>query len=194
MIWTDLHDEMLRREINVVDVFTGTKKGTVKRSEKWGEVVENLSAVRCLHFKVDKLAVRDRYNLLHSTYQRKLKKEETASGVAVEMTEVERALEFVMEKEDAAEQLQQEGKLKKAANEAEKVNAEDIRKKAMESLGETQKRKSTESGITPMKKKRCNGSDTVRYLKKHKKMLDVEEKKLEMEEKKLRQQIKGMRS
>jgi hypothetical protein len=38
-----------------------------------------------------------------------LKKEEKASGVAVEMTEVERTLEFVMEKEDAAEQLQQEG-------------------------------------------------------------------------------------
>ena len=56
----------------------------------------------------------------------------------------------------------------------------------MESLGETQKRKSTESEITPMKKKRSNRSDTVRYLKeKHEKMLDVEEKKLEMEEKKI---------
>ena len=56
----------------------------------------------------------------------------------------------------------------------------------MESLGETQKRKSTESGITPTKKKRSNGSDTVRYLKeKHEKMLDVEEKKLEMEGKKI---------
>jgi hypothetical protein len=30
MIWTDLHDEMLCREIIGVDVFTGTKKGTVK--------------------------------------------------------------------------------------------------------------------------------------------------------------------
>jgi hypothetical protein len=109
MIWTDLHDEMLCREIIGVDVFTETKKGTVKQSEKWGEVVENLSAVECLHFKVDKRAVRDRYNLLQSTYRRKLKKEEKASGVAVEMTEVERALEFVMEKKDAAEQLQQEG-------------------------------------------------------------------------------------
>jgi hypothetical protein len=92
MIWTDLHDEMLCREINAVDVFTGTKKGTVKRSEKWGEVVENLSAVECLHFKVDKQAVRDRYNLLQSIYRRRLKKEEKASGMAVE-----RALEFVME-------------------------------------------------------------------------------------------------
>ncbi|CAB4022178.1 Hypothetical predicted protein, partial [Paramuricea clavata] len=89
-----------------------TKKGTVKQSEKWGEVVENLSAVECLHFKVDKPAVWDQYNLLQSTYRRKLKKK--ASGMAVEMTEVERALEFVMEKEDAAEQLQQEGKLKKS--------------------------------------------------------------------------------
>lgn len=195
MIWTDLHDEMLCREIIGVDVFTGTKKGTVKRSEKWAEVVENLSAVECLHFKVDKRAVRDRYNLLQSTYQRKLKKEEKASGVAVEMSEVERALEFIMEKEETAEELRQEGKLKKVADEAGKVNAEDIRKKAMESLGETQKRKKAESGITPTKKKRSNGSDTVKYLKeKHEMMLDMEEKKLKIEEKKLRQQIKDIRS
>jgi hypothetical protein len=183
MVWTDLHDEMLCREIIGVDVFTDTKKGTVKRSEKWAEVVENLSAVECLHFKVDKRAVRDRYNLLQSNYRRKLKHEEKASGVAVEMSEVERALECIMEKEDAAEELRQEGKLKKVTD---KVSAEDIRKKAMESLGETQKRKGAESGITPKKKRRSNGSETVRYLKeKHERMLEVEERKLEMEEKKI---------
>ena len=163
MVWTDLHDEMLCREIIGVDVFTGTKKGTVKRSEKWAEVVENLSAVECLHFKVDKRAVRDRNNLLQSNYCRKLKQEEKASGVAVEMSEVERALEFIMEKEDAAEELRQEGKLKKVTDEADKVISEDITKKAMENLEETLKRKRAESGITPTKKKRSNGSETVRF-------------------------------
>ena len=186
MVWTDLHDEMLCREIIGVDVFTGAKKGTVKRSEKWAMVVENLSAVECLHFKVDKRAVRDRYNLLQSNYRRKVKQEEKASGVAVEMSEVERALEFIMEKEDAAQELRQEGKLKKVADEADKVNAGYIRKKAVERFGETQKRKSAESGIAPTRKKRSNGSDTVRYLKeKHEQMLEVEEKKLEIEKEKI---------
>ena len=45
MVWTDLHDEMVCREIIGVDMFTGMKKGTVKRSGKWAEVVENVSAV-----------------------------------------------------------------------------------------------------------------------------------------------------
>ncbi len=59
-----MHDEMLCREIVGVDVFSGTKKGTVKRSAKWAEVVDNLENVKELHFKVDNRAVRDRYNLL----------------------------------------------------------------------------------------------------------------------------------
>ena len=180
-----MHDEMLCREIIGVDVFSGTKKGTVKRSAKWAEVVDNLENVKELHFKVDNRAVRDRYNLLSSNLRRKLKREQKESGIVVDMSEVEKALESLIEKEDAAEELRQEGKLKKVANEAERMNAEDIRKKAMESLGETQKRKNAESGMKP-RKKRSNGSDTVNYLKeKHEKMLEVEKKKLEMEEKKI---------
>jgi len=39
-------DEMLCREILVVDPFTGTKKGTVERGSKWVEVAENLTLSR----------------------------------------------------------------------------------------------------------------------------------------------------
>lgn len=187
MVWTHEHDIMLCRQILGVDVFNGTKKGTVKRSAKWSEVVEHLSTVEEISFKVDNRAVRDRYNLLSTNYRRKLKKEEKASGIEVEMNEVERALEELIEKEDAAEELRQEGKMKKLTNEKDRGNAEDIRKKAMESLGETQKRKSDESGgTTPGKKTRSNGSDTIRYLKeKQEKMVEMEYKRLEMEEKKM---------
>ena len=42
MVWSTLHDEMLRGKILVVDPFTGTKKGTKKstgaRGTKWEEV------------------------------------------------------------------------------------------------------------------------------------------------------------
>jgi hypothetical protein len=186
MIWTELHDEMLCREIIGVDVFSGTKKGTLKRSAKWTQVVENLTNVEGVHFKVDNRAVRDRYHLLSTNLRRKLKREEKESGIAPEMSEVEKALEALIEKEDAAEELRQEGKSRKVTIEADRMNAEDIRKKAMENLGETQKRKSVESGVTPAKKKRSNGSDTVNYLReKHEKMLEVEKKKLTMEEKRM---------
>ena len=38
MTWSTVHDEMLCREILVVDPFTGTKKGTVARGTRWEEV------------------------------------------------------------------------------------------------------------------------------------------------------------
>ena len=34
MVWNNVHDEILCREILVVDPFTGTKKGTVTRGAK----------------------------------------------------------------------------------------------------------------------------------------------------------------
>jgi hypothetical protein len=44
---------MLCREIIGVDVFSGTKKGTLKRSAKWTQVVENLTNVEGVQFKVE---------------------------------------------------------------------------------------------------------------------------------------------
>ena len=186
MFRTEKHDEMLCREILGVDVFNGTRKGTVKRSAKWSQVVENLSDIEEMEFKVDNRAVRDRYNLLATNLRRKLKKEEKASGIAVEMSQVETALELLIEKEDAAEELRNEGKTKKITNENERVNAEDMRKKAMESLGETRKRKSDEIGTMGGKKTRSNGSDAIKYLKeKQEKMIEVEKQRISIEERKL---------
>ena len=42
-IWSSLHNEMLCREIMVVDSFTGTKKSTAAKGKKWEDVVENLN-------------------------------------------------------------------------------------------------------------------------------------------------------
>ena len=139
-----------------------------------------------MSFKIDNRAVRDRYNFLSTKLRRKLKRDEKASGIAVEMSEVERALEELIEKEDAAEELLLEGKMKKMANDNARVNAEDIRKKGMENLRKTQKGKSEESGATLGKKRSSNGSDTIRYLKeKQERMVEVETKRLEMKERKM---------
>ena len=87
----------------VVDPFTGTKKGTVARGTKWEEVAENLNKIQQVYFKVHKRAVRDRYNLLSRDLRDKLKREEKESGIETDLTEVEMALEELIEKEDAAE-------------------------------------------------------------------------------------------
>ena len=66
MTWSTVHDEMLCREILLLDPFTATKKGTVARGTKWEEVAENLNKIQQVYSKVDKRAVRDRYNQLAS--------------------------------------------------------------------------------------------------------------------------------
>ena len=47
-----------------VNVFIGTKRSTVARGAKWEKVAENLNKQQDFFFKVDKRAVRYRYNNL----------------------------------------------------------------------------------------------------------------------------------
>jgi len=72
-----------------LDPFTGIKKSTVARGTKCEEVAQNLNKIQEVHFKVDKGAVRDRYNLLSKELRTKLKIEEEESGIETDMTEAE---------------------------------------------------------------------------------------------------------
>ena len=194
MAWSTVHDEMLCREILVIDPFTGTKKGTVVRGTKWEEVAENLNKIQQVYFKVDKRAVRDRYNLLSKELRNKLKREEKESGIETNMTEVEMALEELIEKEDAAESEQRVVEnQKKVKDSQDRENAESVRKKAMERLGQTQKRKADEGESEgTKKKKRSSGSDTLNFLREkneqaqemHKQELELKRQKLVVESKK----------
>jgi len=194
MVWSALHDEMLCREILVVDPFTGTKKSTVARGTKWEEVAQNLNKIQEVYFKVDKRAVRDRYNLLSKELRTKLKTEERESGIETDMTEVEVALEELIEKEDAAETEQRVvDNQKKMKDSQDRENAENIRKKAMERLGQTQKRQADEGESEGKKrKKRSNGSDTLNFLREkneqvqaiQKEEFDLRRQQLELESKK----------
>jgi hypothetical protein len=127
MSWTEQHDSRLCGEISLIYPFTGTKKGTVQRGKKWDEVAINLSKLEDPIFKVDKRAVRDRYNLLSQRYRKKMKEEEKASGVSPEITEVEMALDSIIEAEDAAEEENQnQTAIKRDKADEEKNNAEQI--------------------------------------------------------------------
>ncbi|KAL9971119.1 hypothetical protein ACROYT_G023606 [Oculina patagonica] len=194
MAWTTSHDQMLCREILVTDPFTGTRKSTVARGTKWEEVADNLNKIKEIYFKVDKRAVRDRYNLLSRELRKKLNREEKESGIETDMTEVEMALEELIEKEDAAETEQRVvDNQKKAKDSQDKENAENIRKKAMERLGQTQKRKADENESEgKRRKKRSSGSDTLSFLREkneqsqelQKQELELKKQQLEVESKK----------
>ena len=74
-----------------------------------------------------------------------MKREEKESGIETDMTEVEMALEELIEKEDATETEQRVVEnQKKVKDSQDRENAESVRKKAMERLGQTQKRKADE--------------------------------------------------
>ena len=142
MVWTSIHDDMLCRKILVTNPFTGTKKGTVARGTKWEQVAENLNKVELVHFKVNKSSVRDRYNHLAKILRKKLSDEKKESGIDTEMTDIKHALEELIEIEDAAETDQAVvNKQKNRKINQDRENAEDIRKTAMEKLGQTKKRK-----------------------------------------------------
>ena len=140
-------------------------------------------------FKVqDTRAVRNRYNHLSQKLRKKLKDEEKASGIDTEMSEVETALEEIIEKEDATEQAQKcETDGKKKMKERDRETAQDMRKKAMERLGQTKKRQiaDQENGEGINKKRRSNGSDTLVYLREKNDMLQ-EMRKEELDLKKNR--------
>ena len=187
MTWSTVHDEMLCREKLVVDPFTGTKKGTVARGTRWEEVAENLNKIQQIYFKVDKRAVRDRYNLLSKELRNKLKREEKESGIETDMTEVEMALEELIEKEDAAETEQRVVEnQKKVKDSQDRENAESVRKKAMERLGQTQKRKANEGENEGKKKKRSSGSDTLNFLReKNEQVQEMQKQELELKRQQL---------
>jgi len=51
MVSRTLHDEMLCRELFVVDPFTGITKSTVARRTKWEEVSQNLNKIQEVYLK-----------------------------------------------------------------------------------------------------------------------------------------------
>ena len=182
MVWTSIRDDMLCREILVMNPFTGTKKGTVARGTKWEQVAENLNKVELVHFKVDKRSVRDRYNHLANILRKKLSDEIKESGIDPEMTDIEHALEELIEIEDAAKTDQ--GVVNEQKNREinqDRENAEDIRKTAMEKLGQTKKRKA-EDGEESKWKRRSTGSETLNFLRvKNERVQEMQREEIELQ-------------
>lgn len=155
--WTDEHDMLMLREMVVSDIFS-FKKGSVSRGDAWESVAEKLNEIDSPKFRIkDKRGVRERWVLLRRKFRSKVREEEAASGVVVqELTEKEVLIEELIEREDT---IKPDDSLS-VQHKNDKDKAEDIRKKAMESMGETKKRKlsrgtTDEDKPTTSGRKRC---------------------------------------
>ena len=140
-------------------------------------------------FKVSKRSVRDRLTLLQAKYKEKIREEERASGIDCEETQLDTAVEEILDKEKAAdmERNEQAGTLTKQ-HQSEKASAEEVRRQAMERLGKTQKRNADMEEGKPSKRGKRRSSDTVEYLK-EKFELESKLRKDEMEFKKNEQKM-----
>ena len=138
------------------------KKGTPERAGIWENVAESLEQVDAPYFRVDKRAVRDRYNKLVKEHKKKRRQEEKASGIAPEHDEADDALDNIV---DLLEQFEKEHQIEtdkeKRKTEEEQGKAVEMRQRSLETFSETKKRNDDEP---KSKRPRSTGSDTMKYL------------------------------
>ena len=80
------------------------KKEASLEARSGKKIASNLNGLKLPRFKVSKRAVRERYTLLPcDKFNAKMKDEGKASGIEFDLSEVEKALEEIAEKEVAAE-------------------------------------------------------------------------------------------
>ena len=162
MEWTDDHDILLMKEMMISDLFLH-KKGSPSRGLIWESIVEKLNTSDSVVFELkDKRSVRDRWTLLRNKYKNKIRKEEAASGIDVDqVSEKDALIEELSAKEDS---FVDESCARKSQ---EREYAEDMRKKAMERIGDTRKRnsKGEEQEALKQKKMRRGNGELVEYLK-----------------------------
>lgn len=132
------------------------------------KIANCLSAMKEPSFKVTQRSVRDGYTHMERNHKTKVAQEERASGVTLEETEVDRAMEKIIqlfkEYDQENEKLSDE---KKKIAEEDVAKAEEMRRESRETSKETKKRNESESEQSEIlhKKRRASGSDTMNYLK-----------------------------
>ena len=175
MSWTARHDILLCREI-LVDEPYKFKHGSRERGHCWDTIADHLNQMSKEFFFVDQRSVRDRFTKLEKNHKRKMSEEEKASGISPEFTELDQALEDIIDRaQEAQHNLLEEGEKIEKMAEKERVTAEDIRKRSMERLGETKER---EKGNEKKKQRRSN---CLEYFKeKHDKEMELRREEIEL--------------
>ena len=168
MEWTVEHDVLFCREVIAFDLYH-YKSGSKERGQCLDRISESLNSIENPYLKVDQRALRDRIKKLLKSYVDKRNKEEKASGVDVEHTELDDLLLDIFERQNQAEaDAVETSDTKNKKLDQEKLAAEETRRVSMERLSETKKRQndSESDDISPKtKKSRSSGSDTVAYLR-----------------------------
>ena len=188
---TEDHDLIVGRKVLLQEPFKHPKNSK-ERGDVWGQMALNLNSRASPIFKVSKRSVRLRLTLLQTKYREKIREEERDPGIDCEETQLDAAVEEILDKENAAdmERNEQAGTLtkKKQKHQSEKARAEEVWRQAMERLGKTQERNADSEERKSSKRGKKRSSDAVEYLK-EKFELKSKLRKGEMEFKKNEQQM-----
>ena len=189
MVWTDVKDELPCREILLCEPYK-FKARTKERGNVWKIIANNLNIMADENFAVDQRAVRERFSLIAEDFEKKIKEQEKASGIAPpELSKLEQALEEIISR---MKEAQHEADANDSKIGDEKRKAEDVRQKALETFAQTKKRKSLglddDETLTSSKRSRSAGTDTLIYLR-EKSENDQRLKEEELELKKRKQEL-----
>lgn len=184
MQWTKGHDVLLCREVLALEPYKH-KKGSSEAGRIWTDIAQSLKSCQQIEFKknLSQRAVRERFTLLQAKFKEKENEEMRSSGISPEQDELDVLLEEITEREKVSKESKENADEKR---ENDKTTAEEIRKQAMERMGQTKKRKSQEEdeGGIKEKKKRRSGNDAVEFLKeKCEKEIVLREKEIEINKK-----------
>nr|XP_058972959.1 uncharacterized protein LOC131799266 [Pocillopora verrucosa] len=183
MEWKEEHDLLLYREILVYQPYK-FKERTVERGKIWEEISNHLNTCETAKFRVNKRSVREQFKLIKEKFKRKIREEENLLGIDVEPTsELKQALEEICSFEESFPVEEKESK--QAKEEENKHKAQEIRKKAMESYGQTKSRiVGDEAPMEPKEKKRRGGNDSIDFLREKSQLeLEIRKRELELKEK-----------
>ena len=164
MEWTNQHDTLFLREVRASDLYE-TRKGSPERGKLWDEIAARLNSLSHPKFIVNKRSLRDRLNLLMAKFKAKNREEERASGISPELQEADTLLEELTEKEEEAKNEPSVGDKKQNAQQ-EKAKAEEMRLKAMETMGQTKKRVEKSSEVNPTKKRSKSTGNAIEFFQK----------------------------
>ncbi|CAB3990784.1 Hypothetical predicted protein [Paramuricea clavata] len=179
MLWTNRHDILLCREILVKEPYK-FKHGSREKGHCWNTIADNLKSMGGEKFIVDQRSVRDRFSKLEKHHKRKMAEEEKASGISPEFTELDEALEDIVERtQEVQEEFAAENDKREKIAEKERETAEDVRKRSMEKLGETKARENA-------KKTNKSRNSSLEYFKeKHDKELDLKREEMELKKREM---------
>ena len=124
------------REVLVMEPYQHPHRSK-ERGDVWNQVTVNLSDLDHPKFKVNKRSMRDILTLLITKHEAKIRQEENATGITCKDTELDLALEEIIERRRwSTKNLQ--GKKKKEKEEG--AAGEEHRQSTMDRLGQTVKR------------------------------------------------------